>query len=110
MTKSNDSTQILAILTHILGLLTSFLGPLIVFLASNEVYVKKHAKHALNWQISLLIYSVISSVLVFIFIGWLFLAALSVMNVVFCILAAVKAGEKEFWKYPLSIPFFKVKK
>jgi uncharacterized Tic20 family protein len=68
-----------------------------------------HAKAALNWQLSLMIYLIVSGILVFVIIGILLLAALGIMNVVFCVVAAVKAGEGEVWKYPLSIPFFRIK-
>jgi len=33
---------------------------------------------------------------------------LIILNMVFCIIAIVKASENTFWKYPLTIPFFKV--
>ncbi len=104
--KPND--RVLAILTHVLALFFSFLAPLIVLLVSKSDHVKKHAKKALNWQLSRMIYSLVSAILVFLLVGIFFLAALGVLNLVFCIIAAVKAGNDELWDYPLSIKFFKV--
>jgi hypothetical protein len=104
---NSGSDNILAILTHILGLFTSFLGPLIIFLASEEKYVKKHSKNALNWQLSLIIYFIGAAILTVILIGFVLMAALGVINLVFCIIAAVRASEKKFWEYPLTIKFFK---
>lgn len=40
-------------------------------------------------------------------IGIPFLAVLLVLNVVFPVIAALKAGEDRVWRYPLSITFFK---
>jgi len=105
MPKQNNT---LSILTHLLGLLTGFLGPLIILLASSEKNVKKHAKAVLNWQFSLLIYFIISAILIIILIGVLGFIALSIMNLIFSIIGAVKASEGQVWKYPLSIRFFKV--
>ncbi len=105
MPKQNNT---LPILTHILGLLTGFLGPLILLLASEDKQVKKHAKIVLNWQFTLLIYFAIATVLAFILIGFLFFAVLGILNTIFSIIGAVKASEGKIWKYPLSIPFFKM--
>jgi len=107
MKKKTDKT--INILTHILALFTGFLGPLIIFLASEDKIAKKHAKYALNWQFSLMIYIFVSIPLVFILIGIPLLIAIGVLNTIFCIIATVKASENTFWKYPLAIPFFKVK-
>ncbi len=70
---------------------------------------KKHFKLALNWQFSLLIYSFVSVLLMVILIGIVFLFVLGILNMVFCIIATVKASEGKYWKYPMTIPFFKVK-
>jgi uncharacterized Tic20 family protein len=97
----------MVILPHILGLFTWFIGPLIILLVSEDSDMKAHSKKALNWQISLAIYTIISGILMLVLIGFLFVAVLSVMNLVFCILAAVKASEGEIWDYPVTINFLK---
>lgn len=51
---AKDNT--LNIITHILGYFTNWIGPLIILLVTKEKDVKEHAKKALNWQISLIIY------------------------------------------------------
>ena len=120
--KSDDLT--LAVLAHVLGLFVGFLGPLIILLVSKSKPVKEHARNALNWQISVMIYCVVSVILLFVLVGFLLLisvyianfivlvgflllVALCIANFIFCIIAAVKAGNGETWKYPLSIPFLK---
>ena len=105
MSKKNDTT--LPVLTHILGWLTGFLGPLIILVATEDNNAKNHARMALNWQFSYLIYVLISIPLMFVLIGFLSLFALIIMNIVFCIIAAVKAGDDVLYKYPVSIPFFR---
>lgn len=106
MAKKEDKT--LLILTHILGLVVGFLAPLIILLVSDNKDVKRHSKIALNWQFSFLIYIVISFILVIVLIGFLLIPTLIILNIVFSIMAAVKASENEFWRYPLSIQFFRV--
>jgi len=95
------------ILAHALGVFAGFLGPLIIMLVTKNPEVKSHARNALNWQLSYFVYTLVSLVLMLILIGFVFFVALMVMNYVFVILAAVKAGRGELWRYPLSIPFFR---
>jgi len=66
-----------------------------------------HGKIAVNWIISLVIYSVLCMLLFFVFIGFLLFPVLIVIAVVFPIIGAVKASNGEVWKYPLSISFLK---
>lgn len=106
MAEKSDQTT-LSVLTHILGLFTYFIGALVIFLVSKDKKVKEHAKNALNWQISLTIYMIISAILIILIIGILLIVALGILNIVFCIIAAVKASEGKLWRYPLSINFFK---
>lgn len=123
--KTSDENKIIAIIVHLSGILSGLLLPLIVpiaiLLASENKYIKLQCKKALNWQISLFLYLaiagvlwVISLVLSFIIIGIPFLILftiilflLYVINIVFSIIAAVKANEGIVWDYPFSIPFLK---
>lgn len=96
---------------HVGNLLLSFLVPLIIWLIYRErsQTLDQQGRAALNWAISFWIYSVASGILMFILIGWIIWPILVVLDVVFCIIAAVKAGNGQPWKYPLSIPFFQMK-
>ena len=110
--KHNNST--LNIVNHILGLLFSFVGPLIVLLATRDHSTKRHARTALNWQFSLIVYCLVSIVIFVLgffafplfFIGIFLFLILGVLGLVFPIIAAVRAGEGEVWSYPLAIRFF----
>jgi uncharacterized protein len=81
------------------------LGPLIVWLIKrgDSPEIDAHGKEALNFQISMLIYNLVAGVLCLLLIGFVLLAVLHILNVVFVILAALKAGEGQMYRYPLTI-------
>ena len=54
--KKNSEDKTLLILIHILGIFTYFIGALIIFLTTENKKAKKHARNALNWQLSIIIY------------------------------------------------------
>jgi uncharacterized Tic20 family protein len=81
------------------------LGPLVVMLTMGErsAFVRRHAVEALNFNISFLIYGLVSFLLVFVLIGFVLLPLLVVAWVVLVIVAAVKANQGEDYRYPLTI-------
>ena len=94
--------------THLSGLIFGFLGPLVILLTAEEGEVKIHARHALNWQLSLLLYIFLSFILMFVVIGIFTLFLFIALDFIFGLMAAAKAKDGVEWKYPLSIPFLKV--
>jgi len=95
-------------LSSILGVWVFFLGavgPLVVMLTQGprSAYVRAQAVEALNFNISVLIYSVIAWILVIVLIGFIALGALFVFQIVFTIIAAVKTSNGEPYRYPLTI-------
>ncbi len=100
----------LAVITHLLGLFTSFIGPLIMYLVYKDTATEKLRSHiidALNWQISLIIYLIISSLLMIILIGFVGFFILTILSILFPILAALEANKGNHYKYPLTINFLK---
>jgi len=98
-------------LAHILGALTLFIGPLVLYFVKEEKEIKDETREVLNWQLSLLIYLVIASVIQGMLFG-LFLAAsltnlLIVVNILLSVIGFVKVHNNEKWQYPLSIEFLK---
>ncbi|MCU4739951.1 zinc ribbon domain-containing protein [Natronoglomus mannanivorans] len=91
-----------AALTHILALVTWVIGPLIVLVVTEDEFVEENARNALNWQIAFTVYMLVSFVLLFLFVGIVFLLVLPVVDVILCIVAAVKASEGDAWRYPLT--------
>ncbi len=68
--------------------------------------VNQHGKMIANWMVSLIIYSIISSILIFIGIGVVLLIACCIVNLIFVIKGAIAANKGEFYKYPLALNLF----
>ncbi|MEO5717143.1 MAG: DUF4870 domain-containing protein [Chthoniobacterales bacterium] len=98
------ASALLGVFLHFPG---HILGPLVVWLVKrgDSPEIDAHGKEALNFQISMLIYTVISGVFCLVLIGFLFLAILWVLNAVFVIIAAIQASEGKFYRYPMTIRF-----
>ncbi|MCL4692826.1 MAG: DUF4870 domain-containing protein [Candidatus Hydrogenedentes bacterium] len=85
----------------------NIIAPLIIWMIKKDEFpfVDDQGKEALNFQISLTIYGIISAILCFILIGFVLLLALFIMHLVFAILAAVAANQGEYYRYPLTMRF-----
>lgn len=99
-------------LTQFSGVIVPLLGyilPILMWITNKEANenVDKHGKNILNFTISFLIYSAISALSIFILIGIPLLLIIGVLYIVFVVMAAVKANNGEYWKYPLTIEFVK---
>lgn len=83
----------------------AFLGPLIIMLTkgNESAYVRRQAVESLNFQLSILIYGVVSFVLVFVLVGFLLLPIVGLMWLVFTIVGSVRAARGEEYRYPLTI-------
>jgi len=83
------------------------LGPLIFWLVMRENHpeIDEHGKESLNFQLSMTIYTIVAGLSIFIMIGVFLLPAVLVTNLVLLIIASVKAGRGEFYRYPLTIRF-----
>jgi len=66
-----------------------------------------HGKMVLNFMITMLIYSLIAFVLLFVVVGVFLYIALGIMGIVFPIIGGIKANNGELWKYPLVIQIVK---
>jgi uncharacterized Tic20 family protein len=101
----------MALVAHILGIFTGFIGALIIWLINKDdttkPFVIDQSKEALNFQITVAIAYIISSILVVVLIGTLMLAAVWVANLVLCIMAAVKANNGEAYRYPFTLRLIK---
>ncbi len=104
----------MAMLAHLLGLVATFLGPLIIYLIKKDEsrFVRDQAAEALNFAISIAIYSfayiIVSFILLFVLVGiFLFIALpfLAIGVVILHIVAAVAANRGEYYRYPLTIRF-----
>lgn len=112
MTSEEKTYGLICHLSSLSGFVTGVgfvVGPLIAWLVLKDKseFADYHGKEALNFQLSMLIYSIISILLAFVLIGFLFLLILSIMYIVFPIIAAVKANNGEEYRYPLTIRFIR---
>src|SRR5215469_12346017 len=98
------ASALLGLFLHFLGHL---LGPLIVWLIKrgDSPEIDAHGKESINFQLSMLVYAVISGILCLILIGFVLLAILHIVNVVLVIIASIRASEGKFYRYPITIRF-----
>lgn len=98
------ASALLGVFLHFPG---HVLGPLIVWLAKRDdsPELDAHGKEAVNFQLSMLLYTLISGVFCLILIGFVFLAILWVLNAVFVIIASIQASDGKFYRYPMTIRF-----
>lgn len=97
----------------------SLVGPLVVWLIKrDDPVVEPHARAALNFQLSVLIYFIAGSILAFLFavtvIGLVVtiplviaLIALFLLELVFALLASLAASRGELYNYPLNLDLIK---
>jgi uncharacterized Tic20 family protein len=85
--------------------LGNIIAPIVIWqLKKNESpFVVEQAKESLNFQITLMIYAVISFLLVFIVIGFFLIFALAIFGLIIVIVAGVKANEGEHYRYPMTL-------
>jgi len=98
----------LAHLTALSGFVIPFgfiIGPLIIWLIKKDesAFVDDQGKEALNFQISIVIYAVAASILILVVIGVFLLIAIGILDVIFVIIASVKANSGEKYRYPLTL-------
>jgi uncharacterized protein len=109
-----DSERTWSMASHLSGFLAAyialgFLGPLVCMLVIGDrsPFARRHAVEALNFNLSWLIYCIVSGVLTLVLVGWVLLAALGIAYVVLVILGAMAASRGEEYRYPLTIRFVK---
>ena len=83
----------------------NFLLPLVIWLAKREDYpfVDDQGKEALNFQITIFLYSIMGTLLIFLVIGIFLLAVLMLFAVIQVIRGGIAASRGERFRYPLSI-------
>ena len=114
--RSSKDERIWAMLCHVVGLVGSavvmvgqIIGPLIIWLVKKEQHplVDDQGKEALNFQISMTIYHVITLLLWFLVVGFFLTGILAVFEIMVVIIAAIQASAGVRYRYPLCIRFIK---
>lgn len=104
-----EDEKLWATLIHIGGIPFGFLPALIGYfvLRDRGPFIRDHTRVALNFQLTMLIGYIIGSILWIVFIGYLITAAVGIVIIIFSIIAAIAANRGQYYRYPLSIEFFK---
>jgi uncharacterized Tic20 family protein len=107
--ETDKDARTMAMLCHLLGLFTCFIGPLILWIIKKDEYpfVDEQGKEALNFQITILLASIVAGLSMLICIGIVLLPALGIVNLIFCIIATVKANSGEHYRYPVCLRLIK---
>ena len=100
-----------AILAHLGGIFFGFIPSLIIYLIKksepNSEFDLDQAKEALNFQITVAIAWFACFTLMLVFIGALLIPVLLLGNLIFCVIAAVKASNGEAYRYPFTLRLIK---
>jgi uncharacterized Tic20 family protein len=80
---------------------------LIVWLSNKDkpekAFVNDQSKEALNFQITILIASIIGILLIPVVIGIFLLLLVGIANLVFCIVAGIAASKGTEYRYPVTL-------
>jgi uncharacterized Tic20 family protein len=108
-----ESQRTFALFTHLVGLLSLLdltlagpIGTLVMWRikAGESAFLDDHGREAMNFQISLIIYTTVGLVLTpLLGFGVLVLAAVWVLRLVGCIRGAMAANRGEYYRYPMCI-------
>lgn len=82
------------------------IGTLIVWQVKkdDDPFIDQHGRRAFNFQLSMLIYCLALCITV---IGVFLAPVVGILDVVFTIIAAIRASDGKDYQYPLTIPFIK---
>jgi uncharacterized protein len=83
----------------------NWLGPLIVYLVKKDEhpFIADQSREALNFNLSVFLYIIVSAILIILVIGFLLLPAIAIAWLVLTIIAAVRANNGEAYRYPLTL-------
>jgi uncharacterized Tic20 family protein len=117
ISKDERTWAMLAHLSSFLGYLVGgvggIIGPLVVWLIKKDEapFVADQARESLNFQLSLLLYTVALVASCFLLIGfvliWFAVPFLAILGLVLPIVGGVKANEGHAYRYPMTIRFIK---
>lgn len=104
-TEPSSDDKNIATITHLGGTVFSFVPGLLVWILKKDdsAYLADQAKEALNFQITMLIAQFIAWILVWVLIGFFLIPLIWLLNVVFCIIAAISSSKGETYRYPFCL-------
>jgi uncharacterized Tic20 family protein len=114
--EANKDARMWAMFCHLAGLagliipvVGNIVTPLVLWQIKKDdfPFVDEQGKEAVNFQISMSIYGVVAAVLIFACVGVVLLPAVYLVDLIFLLIAAVKANDGHHYHYPLTIRFVK---
>jgi transcriptional regulator with XRE-family HTH domain len=108
MISEAEKTKWLALL-HISGMFAFLIPPLIVYLWKKEEVpdMEKHFTDVMNFQISVIVYILVSVAAVLIVVGVVLLPLIGIASTAIIILNSIKVLNGNEYRYPFSIKFLK---
>jgi len=105
----SDEDRLFAIALYLLNFFTAIIGPLIIWLFKRDTsaFIDYHGKEYFNLIITFFIYEIAAAILMIIGIGFILVPIVSIALLIFIIVGAIKAGQGEYYKFPLIIRFIK---
>jgi uncharacterized protein len=109
----DKSERMLGMACHLLGLLVcipfNIVAPLVLWVIKKDEYpfVNDQGKEAVNFQITMAIAVIASVILSFLGVGVFIGLALFAVDVIFVIIATIKASNGEAYRYPVSLRLIK---
>jgi uncharacterized Tic20 family protein len=112
----DDDARLWAALAHVAALAAyvgvpfgHILGPLIVWLIKKDrhAFISEHGKEALNFNITITLYTLIAFLLCFVVVGFVLLPLLLLLHVILTIIASVRASDGLPYRYPLTLRLIK---
>ena len=80
---------------------------ILIWKGKESEFVEYHSRESLNFQITMTIYWIVTVALMFLVVGIIIAIPLAIFEVVVMVMAALKAGDGEMYRYPLCIRFIK---
>lgn len=116
LSNTTGEERSLAMICHLVSLLATTLlcnifVPIVIMVISDSAFVKDQAREALNFQISVVFWALISVAVCFtvvgIVVGMAMLVVLGIAAFILPIVAAVKSGAGTAYRYPLTFRIVK---
>ena len=87
----------------------SIIGPLVIWIIKRDEmpFVEDQGKESLNFQITMMLATIVSVLLMFVLIGFVLIFVVLIFQLIVVIIASIKANEGVYYRYPLSFRFIK---
>ena len=101
-----QDAKTLALIMHVLSLVGfSLIGPLIVWLVKKDesAFIDAQGRELLNFQLSFLIYFLVSFVLCLVLVGFFLVGGLALASLILTIIGLIRATEGKIYRFPVTI-------